>query len=148
MLTSFSKQRWLTESASGHAPQPHTVVTNKEMLTPSQIISVRHAYLRTSRFTVSILIPSRCMKTKAPDEMKLWYSLHVPSILYFIYLRIHFFLDQISWLQQHTFAITILPAYSPQGPSTRVSDIPGPIPVGITNLRSPSPWVHHVTAGS
>ena len=59
-----------------------------------------------------------------------------------------FFLDQIPWLQQQTFAITILPAYSPQGPSTRVSDIAGPIPVGITNLRSPSPWVHHVTAAS
>ena len=61
----------------------------KEMITPSQINSVRHAHLRASRFTLSIFVPSRCMKTKARDETKLWDWFSVRTLCTVLHIIAH-----------------------------------------------------------
>ena len=82
------------------------------------------------------------------DKSPWWYQtlrLSVRSLCTPIHLRI-FLDDNIPLLQTPkvlTFAITILPAYPPQGPSTRVGDIAGPIFL-IDHYRPSTCFLHYL----
>lgn len=64
----------------------------RQMLRPSQITIVRRVYLRASCSALTIRIPSRYI-TKAPYDVIISRRLSVPSVLYPMYLRIPFFID-------------------------------------------------------
>ena len=159
-LISFTKKHLIS----------HTTAANKECLrSPSSASYRRH--LRRGAHSISdhqrsARLPSRytfyafypyTSTIKVHENKSSWWdqTLRLTLWTYPLYCTsyncsFHFFLDQIPWLQQHTFAITTLPAYSHDHSLTRMH---AQCSCHISSLKSmslvsPSPWVRHVTAAS